>query len=61
MPESVSDRPTSAYEMVFLLTKRAHYFYDADAVRESAEYGTAQSSGLRVGLQISLREPWRMA
>ena len=25
MPESVSDRPTSAYEMVFLLTKRAHY------------------------------------
>ena len=34
MPESVSDRPTSAYEMVFLLTKRAHYFYDADAVRE---------------------------
>ena len=39
MPESVSDRPTSAYEMVFLLTKRAHYFYDAEAVRESAEYG----------------------
>ena len=35
MPESVSDRPTSAYEMVFLLTKRAHYFYDAEAVREA--------------------------
>ena len=35
MPESVSDRPTSAYEMVFLLTKRAHYFYDAEAIRES--------------------------
>ena len=34
MPESVSDRPTSAYEMVFLLTKRPHYFYDAEAVRE---------------------------
>ena len=34
MPESVSDRPTSAYEMVFLLAKRAHYFYDAEAVRE---------------------------
>ena len=34
MPESVSDRPTSAYEMVFLLTKRAHYFYDQDATRE---------------------------
>lgn len=34
MPESVTDRPTSAYEMVFLLTKNARYFYDADAVRE---------------------------
>jgi DNA modification methylase len=34
MPESVSDRPTSAYEMVYLLTKAARYFYDADAVRE---------------------------
>ena len=34
MPESVSDRPTSAYEMVFLLTKRAHYFYDVNAIRE---------------------------
>ena len=34
MPESVTDRPTSAYEMVFLLTKADRYFYDADAIRE---------------------------
>jgi DNA modification methylase len=34
MPESVTDRPTSAHEYVFLLTKSARYFYDADAVRE---------------------------
>jgi DNA modification methylase len=34
MPESVTDRPTSAYEMVYLLTKNARYFYDNDAVRE---------------------------
>ena len=33
MPESVTDRPTSAHEKIFLLSKRAHYFYDADAVR----------------------------
>ena len=33
MPESVTDRPTSAYEMVFLLTKQPRYFYDAEAVR----------------------------
>ena len=34
MPESVTDRPTRAHEYVFLLTKRARYFYDADAIRE---------------------------
>ena len=34
MPESVTDRPTSAHEHVFLLTRSARYFYDADAVRE---------------------------
>ena len=35
MPESVTDRPTSAHEHVFLLTKSARYYYDADAVREA--------------------------
>lgn len=34
MPESVTDRPTCAHEHVFLLTKSAKYFYDADAIRE---------------------------
>jgi DNA modification methylase len=34
MPESVGDRPTSATEMIFLLTKLERYYYDADAVRE---------------------------
>ena len=34
MPESVTDRPTKAHEYLFLLTKSAKYFYDADAVRE---------------------------
>lgn len=34
MPESVTDRPTSATEKIFLLTKSARYFYDAIAVRE---------------------------
>jgi DNA modification methylase len=36
MPESVTDRPTSAHEHIFLLTKSARYYYDADAVREAA-------------------------
>lgn len=34
MPESVTDRCTKAHEYVFLLTKAARYFYDAEAVRE---------------------------
>ena len=42
MPESVTDRPTSAHEHVFLLTKSARYYYDADAVREPAIYGGEQ-------------------
>jgi len=43
MPESVTDRPTKAHEYVFLLTKSARYFYDADAVREpQAESTTAR-------------------
>ena len=34
MPESVTDRPTKAHEYIFLLTKSARYYYDADAVAE---------------------------
>ncbi|MFQ5625496.1 MAG: DNA-methyltransferase, partial [Methyloligellaceae bacterium] len=40
MPESVTDRPTSAHEYVFLLTKAARYFYDVDAVREPQAQST---------------------
>jgi DNA modification methylase len=36
MPESVTDRPTKSHSYVFVLTKRARYFWDSDAVRESA-------------------------
>lgn len=36
MPESCRDRPTSAHEHIFLLTKASRYFYDADAIRETA-------------------------
>jgi DNA modification methylase len=37
MPESVTDRPTSAHEHVFLLTKKAKYYFDMEAVREQSE------------------------
>ena len=38
MPESVTDRPTSAHEHVFLLAKSERYYFDADAVKEPAIY-----------------------
>jgi len=34
MPESVTDRCTKAHEYVFLLSKQAQYYYDADAIKE---------------------------
>jgi DNA modification methylase len=36
MPESVTDRPTKSHEYVFLLAKSPRYYFDADAVRETA-------------------------
>jgi DNA modification methylase len=47
MPESVTDRPTSAHEHVFLLAKAARYFYDADAVREDAQLSTIERDNYR--------------
>ena len=38
MPESVTDRCTKAHEYIFLLSKSAKYFYDADAISEKAKY-----------------------
>ena len=51
MPESVTDRPTKAHEYVFLLSKSARYFYDAEAIREEAEYG--RRSAFRGGAYVN--------
>lgn len=34
MPESVTDRCTKSHEYIFLLSKSAKYYYDADAIKE---------------------------
>jgi DNA modification methylase len=36
MPESVRDRCTKAHEYIFMLSKSARYYYDADAVAEAS-------------------------
>lgn len=38
MPESVTDRCTKSHEHVFMFTKRPHYRYFADAIKEDAVY-----------------------
>ena len=38
MPESVRDRCTKAHEYIFLLAKSPRYYYDAEAVKEEANY-----------------------
>ncbi len=35
-PESVTDRPTKAHEYIFLMSKSARYFYDAEAIKEES-------------------------
>ena len=49
MPESVRDRPTSAHEHVFLLSKRGAYFYDAGAIAETATYADCGAASVPQG------------
>ena len=42
MPESTKDRPTSAHEKIWLITKSKKYYYDADAVREPCQDETVR-------------------
>ena len=48
MPESVTDRPATAHEKVFMFTKAAQYWYDAEAVRQ----GLAAASVSRLAQNV---------
>lgn len=52
MPESVEDRPTTAHEKIFLLSKRSNYHYDYAAVREPL----AESSVERLSQDVDAQE-----
>jgi DNA modification methylase len=45
MPESVTDRPTKAHEYIFLFSKSEKYYYDHEAIKEPAIYGTQDIRG----------------
>jgi len=49
MPESVTDRPTKSHEYIYLLTKAAKYYYNADAIREDCISGNGVSQGIASG------------
>ena len=51
MPESVTDRPATAHEKIWLLSKAARYWYDAEAVRTGWTSGRddMRANGLRTG------------
>lgn len=44
MPESVTDRCTKAHEYLFLLTKSAKYYFNAEAIKEPTIKGAAGST-----------------
>jgi len=43
MPESVTDRPTSSWEPIFLLAKSERYYYDHEAVREPVKENSGKN------------------
>lgn len=72
MPESVTDRCTKSHEYIFLLSKSARYYYDAEAIKEpfitepgplrdkrNEGYGKAFLSPLGEGLRTGYGEGGR--
>jgi DNA modification methylase len=49
MPESVRDRLSTRYEMIFLLVKQQRYFFDLDAIREPLARPKALTEGSVIG------------
>lgn len=46
MPESVEDRPTTAHERIFLLSKQPRYYFDQEAIKEDAITDEDRPSGI---------------
>lgn len=59
MPESVTDRCTKAHEYLFLLTKSARYYYDANPLRTPHEQKYAQRRLTKTGNPDGLERTWQ--
>lgn len=67
-PEAPKDRPVRCHQYLFLFSKKASYYYDADAIREpcvdadrgahqeNEKGGTGASGGLESGRNVSMRQ-----
>jgi site-specific DNA-methyltransferase (cytosine-N4-specific) len=55
MPESVKDRPTDAYELIYVFAKSKRYYWDAGACREPATSKDAGPDGMR-----NMRNVWKI-
>jgi DNA modification methylase len=53
MPESVTDRCTSATEMVFMLTKNRKYFYDNEAIKEPSVSDHSSGNGFKRNARLT--------
>jgi DNA modification methylase len=53
MPESVTDRCTKSHEYIFLLSKSARYYYDADAIAEAALESSLDSNAYSHTRQVT--------
>jgi DNA modification methylase len=49
MPESVTDRCTKSHEYIFLLSKSANYYFDADAIAEDTVYPIGSRKDVKKG------------
>ena len=76
MPESVRDRPTTSHEYILLLSKKARYYFDQEAVRErpvtdqwpgiGPQHGTVRNRGeqyepMAVNPGRNIRDVWTIA
>jgi DNA modification methylase len=54
MPSSAKDRPTHAYENIYMLTKKPRYSSDFHAVRQSSKASSDMSFGRNVKMRLPL-------
>ena len=56
MPESVTDRPTKSHEYIFLMSKSAKYYYDAEAIKEKVS-GNSHDRGNGINPKSKYKTP----